>query len=40
MTLAYTTKLDFITRKTNIGSQKIDGSLLNTYDMALAKFSL
>lgn len=38
MTLPYAAKLGFITQKTSIKAQKIDGSIMETYDMALASF--
>lgn len=38
--LAYTAKIDFTTHKTNIGVQKIEGLVLETYSMALACFLL
>ncbi len=37
---AYSAELDFITQKTNIGAEKIDGLSLQTYGMASASFSL
>ncbi len=40
MTPAYATRLGFTTRKTSIGAQKIDGSPLETYGMASARFSI
>lgn len=40
MTPAYVTQLDLTIQKTNIGAQKIDDSLLETYDMASASFLL
>ncbi len=39
MTSAYTAKLVLTTWKTSVGVQKIDGSPLETYDMALASFT-
>lgn len=36
MTLAFIAKLDLTTQKTNVGTQKIDGLLLETYHKALA----
>ncbi len=38
MTSIYIAKLGLITRKTNIGAQKIDGSILETYKMVIAGF--
>ncbi len=40
MTLAYAVKLGLAIRKTNVGAQKIDGSILVTYEMVIAGFSL
>lgn len=40
MTPAYIVKLDLTTQKTNVGAQKIDDSLLKTYDIVLARFLL
>ncbi len=40
MTPAYVVKLDLTTQKTSVGAQKIDGSPLETYGMASARFSL
>ncbi len=40
MTPGFVVKLDFIPRSTNAGDEKIDGSTLETYGMALAGFSL
>lgn len=40
MTQAFIAKLSFIIWKTRVGAQKIDGSLLQTHDMAAARFSL
>ncbi len=40
MTPDYAKKLGFTTQKTSVGAQKINGSLLETYGMALASFSL
>ena len=40
MTLAYAAELDFTTQKTSIGVKKIDSLPLETYDMALARFSI
>ena len=37
---AYVAELGLTTRKTSVGAQKIDGLSLETYDMALAKFSI
>ena len=40
MTLAYAKKLGLQTQKTNVGAQKIDGSLLGTYGMVIAAFQV
>lgn len=40
MTSAYIAKLGFTPRITNIGTQKIDGSVLETYGMVPAEFSI
>ena len=40
MTPAFTAKLGISTRPTDVGAQKIDGSSLTTYVMAVAAFSL
>ena len=40
MTPAYAKKLGLRTRKTDIGAQKIDGSLLKTYEMVIAAFQM
>ena len=40
MTPAFAAKLGLSTRPTGVGAQKIDGSLLATYGMAVAAFSL
>ncbi len=40
MTPAYATKLGLTTQKTSVGDQKIDGSPLETYGMASARFSI
>ncbi len=40
MTPAYIVELGLTTQKTSIGAQKIDGSPLETYGMALASFLL
>lgn len=40
MTLAYVAKLDLTSQKINVGAQKMDGSPLETHDMASAVFSL
>ncbi len=40
MTPAYVAELGFTTPKTSIGAQKIDGLLLETYDMTSASFLL
>ncbi len=40
MTPGFTAKLGFISKPTNVGTQKIDGSTLKTYGMASAGFSL
>ncbi len=39
MTPAYAAELGFTARKTSVGAQKIDGSPLETYGMASARFS-
>ncbi len=39
MTLAYTVKLGLTNWETNVGAQKIDGSPLETHNMASARFS-
>lgn len=36
----FATKLGLTTRKTNVGAQKIDGLVLKTYSMIIAKFLL
>ena len=36
--LAYAKKLDLWLRKTNVGAQKIDKSIMETYDMVIAGF--
>lgn len=38
MTPAYAKKLGFWMRKTNVGAQKIDGSILETYGMVITGF--
>ena len=38
MTLAYANQLGFRTQKTDVGAQKIEGSLLTTYRMVIAAF--
>ncbi len=38
ITLAYAAKLDLKVRPTNVGTQKIDGSTLATFEMVLASF--
>lgn len=40
MTPVYAAKLGFTTRKTRVEAQKIDGSTIDTYGMASARFSL
>ena len=40
MTPAYAKQLGFQTQKTDIGAQKIDGSLLATYGMVIAAFQV
>ena len=40
MTPAYAEKLGLTTRKTDIGAQKIDGSILVTYEMVITGFSV
>lgn len=40
MTPAFVTKLGFTTRLTDVGAQKIDGSLLKTYRIVTASFSI
>lgn len=40
MTSAYIAILRLKPRPTNVGTQKIDGSILETYDIALASFLL
>ena len=40
MTLAYTKKLGLRTQKTDLRAQKIDGSLLKTYEMVIAAFQV
>ncbi len=40
MTSAYAIKLSFTIYKTSVGVQKIDGLLLETYDIVLASFLL
>lgn len=40
MILVYKAKLGFTTQKTSIGAQKIDDIALETYSMALARFSI
>ena len=40
MALAYTKKLGFRVRKTDVGIQKIDGSILETYSMVIAGFQV
>ena len=40
MTLAYTTQLDLKVRKMNVGAQKIDGFLLETYGIVIAAFQI
>ena len=40
MTLAYAKQLCFQTQKTDVGAQKIVGSLLETYRMVIAIFQV
>ncbi len=40
MTPAYAAELGLTNQKTSVGAQKIDGSLLETYGMVSASFSL
>ena len=40
MTLAFAARLGLSVRPTGIGAQKIDGSALRTYGMAIAGFSI
>lgn len=40
MTLAYAAKLGLSFRKTSVGTQKIDGLVLDTYKMVIADFSV
>ena len=40
MTLAYAKQLGFQVQKTDIGAQKIDGSLLQTFGMVIAGFQV
>ncbi len=40
ITPTYTTKLGLTTQKISVGAQKIDGSLLETYDIVSASFLL
>ena len=40
MSPAYIERLDFKTRKTNVGAQKIDGSALETFGMMIADFQV
>lgn len=40
MTLAYITKLGFLTLKITVDAQKIDGSALATYEIVIAYFLL
>ena len=40
ITPAYTVKLGFITQKTSVRAPKIDGLLLETYGIALSRFSV
>ena len=40
MTSAYAAKLGFKVRKTDIGTQKIDGSTLKTFGIVLAEFQV
>ena len=40
ITPAYAKQLDFSVRKTNVGAQKIDSSLLRTFGMVIASFQV
>ena len=40
MSPAYAKKLGFKTQKTNVGAQKIDGSVLETFEMVIADFQV
>ncbi len=40
MTLAYVAELGLTIQKTSVSAQKIDGLLLETYNMASARFSI
>ena len=40
MTLIFAAKLDLYIRPTSIDTQKIDGSMLKTYGMTIAGFSI
>ena len=40
MSPAYTKKLGFKTRKTNVGAQKIDGSIFKTFGIVIADFQV
>lgn len=40
MNIVYAAKLGFVTRNTNVGTQKIHGSALVTYGIVIASFSL
>ena len=40
ITSIFAVKLSFVTQKTDIGTQKLDGLLLATYEMVLAGFSI
>ena len=40
MTSAYARKLGLWTQRTDVGAQKIDGSLLKTYGMVIAAFQV
>lgn len=38
MTLSYLAKIGFVTQKINVNTQKINGSILLTYGIIIAKF--
>ena len=40
MSLAFTRKLSLHIRKTNVRAQKIDGSILKTFEMVIADFQI
>ena len=40
MTLVYAKQLGFQVQKTDVGAQKIDGSLLQTFAMVIASFEI